>query len=352
MPADCVCQAVEDIENSKVPEEIPSDFNSGGGRSEKRDEVSAHWDDQEGHQKGHTGHQNRSDSKYSARTCRVSGAVTLGSQRGDTGPKVQDGENHDGVHPVCCGDSGDRLAAETVHEILKDQVSEGIDAGLDCRGQAKTKPRDQDSAVKQPILYVNAKERVLAGTIEDQVYGHRDLRCNSGDRRTGNIPSKDRNQQDIQHNIYNRGNEHGKKRRAAVTQSTQGGRIYIIYGKKRDAEEDNLQIVQCQGKYIFRSVHQAKQCRGEENADDCRGEEDCSQQNGKCGEDLRIISSISAPISLREQDSQPESESGDGEKIEINNTCRPSDSGKRCLTVYIPHNKGIDPVVELLQDAA
>lgn len=202
------------------------------------------------------------------------GAVVLRYQSRDARAKVDDGKKDNGIDPVSSGDGGNGLGAESIHKILEDQTSQRADAGLDHRRDSEMKALAQDGAGEAASARQEPQKRIFPNAVNDQKNGHGGLGEDRSDGGAGNMPAKKSDQQDIQDHICDRRDQNRVKRRLTVSNSPEGGRVYIIHRKERNPGQHDPQIDACQVYGIRSRVEQRKQRVGQKDPTYSQDQED------------------------------------------------------------------------------
>ena len=218
--------------------------------------MSAQRQYQHGQRKGYDRHENQSGTKHLSRAFSVTSPDILGHHGGNTGAEVDDRQKNHRINPVCRGDGGHRLFAESVHELLQKNASHGTYTGLDRRRSAEMYALTNRLRIQRFFAKSKSQERIPMAGIKNHIDGHGCL-CHGGGSRGSRRPvSKSCHEKQVQHHIDSRRNEHGDKRYPTVTDAPQHGGIGVIHRQKRDTDENDTQIALCAVKDMFRRIHQ------------------------------------------------------------------------------------------------
>ena len=320
-----------------------SDGHRSGPGTEKRNDLSACRDHEARQERRHHQGQNCTGREGFSGAYRISRAVTMSRDRGNTGAEVHDGQQDQRVDAVGRCDGGDGIRSEAVHEVLQYQTAQGADAGLYHGRQAVAQAVPHHGAAEALFPVTAFQPGVFPCAVQDDEHRH---------DRAQYAPAQLRNKKDIQQHVDDGGDQNGEKGDPAVPQPAQGGGIDIIDRQKRQAPENNADIAAGEVDGIRRRVQQLHKRIGQGGAD-CRSQQKyAAEDHGKHRQHRRDAVLFLCTEVLGDQDGQAKCEAGDGGDEEADGNGRHADGGKGQLSVHIADDEGVCPVIELLQHTA
>ena len=340
------------IENGESPEKVPADFHHLRAGSEQGDQRTAHRNHQTGEEKGNHHHHSGSHQKGFACPFFISGSAALRHKGGNAGAQVGHWENHDGIHPVGCGDGRHGLAAEAVHEVLQDQVAEGVHTGLDHGRKAQSDTLPQGGFPDQIFSEAEPEQRIFEDSVDHKKDRHRDLGNHCGNGGAGYVPVQHGHQPDVQNDVDRRGKQDGEEGSPAVSQPPQRCRVYIIDREKGNPQKNDPQIVCGKFKGIRRCVHQTQHLRSEHDAHGGQQKKNRAKQNGEGGKDAGHLFRPSASELLRKKNGQPQGEARERQQIKIDDAAGGAHGGQSQFSVHVSHYERVHPVIKLLENSA
>ncbi len=253
------------------------------------------------------------------------------------------------VQLVGGGDTGDERDPEAVDDGLHDHPAHGDHRVLECHGQSEGHEPAAEGSLQLPVL-PSQPQHLNPADMPDTVSSREALRDQCGDCRPLHAPAEAHDEQEIQHDIGQRGNHHGDQGLPAIAQGPQDSRRQVVHHDHRQPREQDTQIRHGNRTDLLgrpEQRHHRSHCRF---ADQRQRRRAHSGQDDGIGDDLPQLPVLARAEFLGHQDGEALGKALDDPQGQPVQPVHRPQRGQRIHPQHLAHHGGIHHGIHLLED--